>query len=65
MMKLRNTSDLPPHEPRNNILMNTTTFWSRCKWHYSWTKPINSSDMHFMNPETHYTFMCDEPRWRS
>jgi len=27
--------------------------------------PRNSSDMHMMNPETHHTFIYDEPRWRS
>jgi len=29
---------------------------------YSWTKLRNSSNTHMMNPETHHTFMCDEPR---
>jgi len=30
-MKPINTSGLHPHEPKNNILMNTTTFWNILK----------------------------------
>jgi len=39
-----------------------TTFWCMCKEHYSWKKPINSSNTHMMNQGTHHTFMFDEPR---
>jgi len=40
-----------------------TTFCSRCKWHYLWTKPINSSNTHLINPETHHTFMLEQKSW--
>jgi len=49
----------------NIILLCPATF--RCIWrsYFLWMKPNKSYVTHWTNPETHHTFIIDEPRWRT